>query len=139
MGFDNTPGTRGGPGDHDRRLAIQTYLIHTNPHFNVEAPLRAVGLEDLLSRLQFWPPGLIKAPIRAGVEKNEPVHQKTPRDTNCQKIPPHNCFSSPIVPSLTFFLEGSLGKNFQKGDNKYSHVQEADLDLNLDVEAANHF
>ena len=50
-----------------------TYLIHTNPHINVEAPLGAGGPDGLLSRLQLWPPGLNKAPLRAGVKKNELV------------------------------------------------------------------
>ena len=117
------------------RWPYKSIQIHT---LMWRIPLRAVGLEGLLSRLQFWPPGLIKAPIRAGVEKNEPVHKKTPRDTNCQKKSPL-IIVSPIVPSLTLFFQGSLGNICQKGDKKHSRVQEADFDLNLDVEAANRF
>ena len=50
-------------------LAItkQTYLIHTNPHINVEAQLRSGGPNSLPSSLQLWPLGLIKARLGQGV------------------------------------------------------------------------
>ena len=48
---------------------MQTYLIHTNPPMKVEASLGAGGPDGLLSRLQLWPPGLTKDPLRAGVRK----------------------------------------------------------------------
>ena len=49
---------------------MQTYLIHTNPHINVEAPLRSGGPNGLLSRLELWPPGLTKSPL-VGPEKKK--------------------------------------------------------------------
>ena len=67
----------------------QTYLMHTNPHINLEVPLESGGPNGLLSRLQLWPPGLIKAPLGPGVE-NLHIPSKFPtRDPNCQKFPPY--------------------------------------------------
>ena len=56
-------------GGKDTLCSDQTYLIHTNPHINVEAPLGSGGPNGLLSMLQLWPPGLNKATLAARVEK----------------------------------------------------------------------
>ena len=53
----------------------------------MEAPLEAGGPAGLLSRLQLWPPGLTKAPLRTGVGKNEPVPSKDPQETEIIKFP----------------------------------------------------
>ena len=77
----------------EAKLAIvftyfQTYLIHTNPHINVEAPLESGGPNGLLSRLQLWPPWLTKAPLGAGVEKINLYPQNNPQETQIVNISP---------------------------------------------------
>ena len=68
------------------RLWQQTYLIHTNPHINVEAPLGSGGPNGLLSRLQLWPQGLTKAPLGAAVEKTNLYPPNTPQKTQIDQI-----------------------------------------------------
>ena len=103
-----------------KTIYSQTYLIHTNPHINVEAPLGSGGPNGLLSRLQLWPPGLTKAPLGPGVENINP--QNTPQETQIVKK------NSPLQNS-------KIGKICWKSDKKQLHVPEADLD----VEAPNRF
>ena len=111
------------PGSQRKKLIFNTpyYLIHTNPHINVEDPLRSEGPNSLLSRFQLWPPGLTKAPIGPGVEKLNLYPQNSPPKTEIVNK----------VPCITL----QNWQNVSKGGKKQSRSTEADLD----VEAANRF
>ena len=100
--------------------------IHTNPNINVEAPLlRAGGPNGFSCRLHLWHPGLTKAPLGAGVEKNEPVPSKDPKRDKLSKFAPYkknisanyigSSYCAPLLGQYTKFnwfsiLERSLGK-----------------------------